>query len=223
MKRENETHGAIDWNVVRSHYEPRIDRYQDSHEIHDWENKDSQLKRFEVLIESVPLDGKRVLDVGCGAGELYRTLREHGISAQYTGIDLLDKMVTLAQRSNPGGVFVQGDLFTRSPFERKQFDVVFCSGLFNLKMGDNHRLLQSAIPVFFEHAREHVVFNLLTPQHYASDLAESRYYFFEPEEVLPWVTPYASDLRLITGYVPNDFTVVAAVRNSAAKGSDLQG
>lgn len=209
MKHQDDTHGSIDWDVVRSHYEPRIERFQDSHEIHDWESRESQLKRFEVLIDSVPLDGRHLLDVGCGAGELFRALRQRGVNADYTGIDILNKMVSLARRNNPDGTFVQGDLFTRSPFDRKQFDVVFCSGLFNLKMGDNHHLLRSAIPVFFEHAREHVVFNLLTPQHYASDLADSRYYFFEPEEVLPWVTPHASDVRLITGYVPHDFTVIA--------------
>lgn len=212
MHKENDTRGTIDWNIVRSHYEPRIDQFRDSHEILDWESRESQHKRFEVLIDSVSLEGKRLLDVGCGAGDLSRILRERGVTADYTGIDILEKMVSLARRSNPEATFVQGDLFSRSPFDRKQFEVVYCSGLFNLKMGDNHSFLRAAIPVFFEHAREHVVFNLLTPQHYASDLADSGYYFFEPEEVLPWVTPYASEVELVTGYVPNDFTILATVK-----------
>jgi ubiquinone/menaquinone biosynthesis C-methylase UbiE len=194
--------------IVRSHYEPRIDKYEKGHETLDWESEESQRKRFQVLADHVPLDGKMLLDVGCGIGDLYTFLKEHNIGSHYTGIDLLEKMVDKAKELHPEGNFLQGDIFTRSPFEEKTFDVAYCSGIFNLNMGDNSRFLKEAIPVFFRHSREWVVFNLLDPDHYVKD---SRYCFFRPQEVLPWLKPYASKVEIVEDYVPNDFTVIARI------------
>jgi len=194
--------------IVRSHYEPRIGCYDTGYEILDWESEESQLGRFQVLVEHVSLEGKKLLDVGCGIGDLYRYLHEKEIRADYTGIDLLEGMVEKARCLHPEGRFLSGDIFSASPFGANSFDVTYCSGVFNLNMGDNSCFLREAIPVFFHHSREWVVFNLLDPDHYVKD---EKYCFFRPEEVLPWVEPLASRVEVVRDYVPNDFTILARV------------
>lgn len=194
--------------VVKSHYEPRIGRYRKGHEITDWEDEESQRERFRIFTDTVPLEGCSLLDVGCGIGDLYAYLQEQKIRASYTGIDILPGMIEKARERFPRLPLHVGDIFTDSPFKAKSFDVVYCSGIFNLQMGDNRALLQRALPRFFDHSRGWVVFNLLDPDHFADNC---RYCCFKPEEVLSWVAAYSADARIYRDYVPNDFTIVARV------------
>ena len=67
--------------IVRNHYEPLLDKYSRGHEILDWESQESQIKRFEVLSDNVELSGKKLLDVGCGTGDLFGFLISQGMAA----------------------------------------------------------------------------------------------------------------------------------------------
>jgi SAM-dependent methyltransferase len=51
----------------------------------------------------------RVIDVGCGPGQIARYLHDHGVAAD--GLDLSPQMVALAAASHPGVEFAVGDLF----------------------------------------------------------------------------------------------------------------
>ena len=55
---------------LKEHYEPRIRPDRLGYQILDWENQESQFCRFEVLLRRVPLEGRRLLDLGCGVGDL---------------------------------------------------------------------------------------------------------------------------------------------------------
>lgn len=194
--------------IIKNHYEPLLAQYSGGYKILDWESRESQLKRFEVLTTHVDLSGKSLLDVGCGTGDLYGFLEERSVDVKYYGVDILEKMIGRALKNHPGGRFFTGDIFSESMFCKKQFDVVFCSGIFNLNMGDNESLLKAAFPVLFGYAKNYVVFNLLDPDHY---IQSSRYSFFKPKEVLHWLRKYTDDARCITGYMQGDFTIVAKV------------
>ena len=194
--------------IVSDHYEPLLNRYSRGHEILDWESRESQTKRFDVLIDNVELSGKKLLDVGCGIGDLYGYLTDKGFAADYYGIDILPKMIDRAREIYPDGRFFTGDIFKESNFSKKQFDIVFCSGIFNLNMGDNESFLKEALPVFFAHAKSRVVFNLLDPGHYVQS---SKYFFFDHKAVLHWIREYTDKATCITGYIPNDFTIIAEV------------
>ncbi len=195
--------------IVREHYEPLLAKYSRGYEILDWESLDSQIKRFGVLSDNVELSGKKVLDVGCGTGDFYGYLKKKGINIDYYGIDILGKMIERANLIYPDGRFFTGDIFEKSPFSKKQFDIIFCSGVFNLNMGDNYTFLKEALPVFFTHAKETVVFNLLDPGHFVTT---KKYYFFSHKEVLHLIRPYSDMVKTVTGYIPNDFTIIADVK-----------
>lgn len=70
---------------------------------HRWWDPHSEFKplheinplRLEYIDRLVKLDGKRVLDVGCGGGILAEAMAERG--ARVTGIDLADKPLKVAQ------------------------------------------------------------------------------------------------------------------------------
>jgi SAM-dependent methyltransferase len=190
---------------IHDHYEPRIVPGRASHEVHDWADAASQEARYRVLADNVPLDGKSLLDVGCGLGDLFGFLRSRGVAVRYVGVDIVAKMADAARRRFPEGRFVQGDVFADHPFGQERFNVVFCSGVFNLNLGNNRQFLPAALGRQFELADEHAVFNLL---HHRTTERYEHCAYFDPAEVVAMVVKLAADVRVIDDYLHNDFTVI---------------
>ena len=192
--------------AIREHYEPRIAPDRPHYDILDWASPLTQEARFRVLADNVSLHGKSLLDVGCGLGDLREYLVRRGIDADYTGVDVSGKMVQAALDRQPGGRFLQADLFDgRGPFPDAGFDVVYCSGIFNLDLGNNVEFVPQAVEVFLRLARQCVVCNML---HKRAGAGDGTYFFFEPAEVLPRLRQLTPQVRLIDDYLPNDFTVI---------------
>ena len=200
--------------IVASHYERLLNQYSRGYKILDWESLDSQVKRFEVLTNNIELYGKKLLDIGCGTGDLFDFLKNKDLNVNYYGIDILPKMIERAYEIYPEGRFFTGNIFKESPFSKKQFDIIFCSGIFNLNMGDNESFLKEALPVFFAHAKEKVIFNLLDPGHFVHS---DKYYFFNQKEVLHLIRQYSDKAIAVTGYIPNDFTIIADAGKKAIR------
>ena len=189
---------------IREHYEPRIVPGRKNYDVLDWASATSQRARFTVLARSVELGGRSLLDVGCGLGDLLAFLTDRGIAVQYTGVDIVGKMVERAERKFPDARFIHADPFTEDPFGDERFDVVFCSGTFNLDLGNGREFMPGALKRLAGWAREYLVFNLLHVR--AAGYGYCAYY--DPAEVLPWVAPIAREVQVIDDYLPNDFTVI---------------
>jgi len=77
----------------------------------------------EALEPLALADHSRVLDVGCGTGELTRVLREES-AGRVVGLDADRELLSHAT----DGEYVQGDA-TRLPFHEGSFDLVACQAL----------------------------------------------------------------------------------------------
>jgi SAM-dependent methyltransferase len=194
---------------IASHYERRIVGHRENHDILDWADAETQHKRFEVLAEAVALEGKKLLDVGSGLGDLLAFLKRQGITVDYTGIDIVEKMTKAAKERQPDGRFLVGDIFADDLFEPETFDVVFCSGTFNLNLGNNLEFLPKAVGRMLELTRKHLVFNLLHKR--MADDTE-RYFYCDPAEVLVLLKPLGCEMEILDAYLPNDFTVICRKR-----------
>ena len=115
------------------------------------------------------------------------------------------KMVQAAKRNHPAHDFVQGDIFQANPFEPESFDVVFCSGAFNLNLGNNEQFLPRAVAALLELAREHAVFNLL---HSRAASQERTYFYCHPDQVREMLRGCPCQVRIVDDYLHNDFTVI---------------
>jgi 2-polyprenyl-6-hydroxyphenyl methylase / 3-demethylubiquinone-9 3-methyltransferase len=103
---------------------------------HKWWDKTSEFKplhdinplRLNYIDKVVNLNGKTVLDVGCGGGILSESMSQKG--AEVTGIDLGEKALKVAQlHSLESGVAVDYQLISVEELAEKQpasFDVVTC-------------------------------------------------------------------------------------------------
>ena len=103
---------------------------------HKWWDKTSEFKplhdinplRLNYIDKAVSLNGKTVLDVGCGGGILSESMAQ--IGAKVTGIDLGEKALKVAQlHSLESGVTVDYQLLSVEKLAEQQpasFDVVTC-------------------------------------------------------------------------------------------------
>jgi 2-polyprenyl-6-hydroxyphenyl methylase/3-demethylubiquinone-9 3-methyltransferase len=103
---------------------------------HKWWDKTSEFKplhdinplRLNYIHQAVNLQGKSILDVGCGGGILSESMAQKG--ATVTGIDLGDKALKVAQlHSLESGVAVDYQLISVEALAEQQpesFDVVTC-------------------------------------------------------------------------------------------------
>ena len=192
--------------LIGRHYEHRIDTARPSFEILDWASAQSQRARFEILANNVDLAGKSLLDVGCGLGDLLGYMQERSIAVQYTGVDILEKMVEAARARHKDGRFLVADLFRGdSPFAPGSFDVVFCSGAFNLNLGNNRQFLPAAFNTLLALARQTLAVNLL---HSRSRTQEQTYFYYDPADIRRMHLCDDCHMRIIDDYLHNDFTVL---------------
>ena len=204
---------------IRAHYEDRISRRRENFDVLDWGSAASQLARFDVFISNVDLPGKTLLDIGCGLGDLWARIKERNIPVSYTGVDILEKMVRAASSRHDDAEFIcvdlfadQGDQSQAERFGENSFDVVFCSGAFNLDLGNNRRFLPIAVARMFQLAGQCVAFNLL---HERAKTPEEGYFYSKPADVLKIVRPYGWTVRILDDYLPNDFTVICSKPDSS--------
>ncbi len=79
-----------------------------------------------VLAFAGDLTGRRVLDLGCGKGELLRTAAER-FACALTGVDFAPARLAAAAGSGPPIRLVTHDLARPLPFPDAAFDIVFCT------------------------------------------------------------------------------------------------
>ena len=86
---------------VISTYNKSLLMYGDRPEGVNWTEKGQRL-RFETLLSfNDSIDGSKILDYGCGKGDFYQFLKERGISVSYTGFDINENLIALANQKFP--------------------------------------------------------------------------------------------------------------------------
>jgi len=89
--------------------------------------KGRQHIRFKALSRFVQ-KGARVLDFGCGFGDLLGYLNNQKIKVDYHGCDVVDDFLDLAQKKNPDGKYFKVGI---GEDLNEQFDCILSSGVFN--------------------------------------------------------------------------------------------
>jgi SAM-dependent methyltransferase len=111
-----------------------------------WPAKPSDLAaRYEVLLSPIDFSAHskdeplRLLDVGSGLGLLLEYLAANSLldRVDYTGVDLLDSMLTESRRRWPRHRFDQRDI-RDEPYDDDEFDYCIVCGVFTVKNGNTY-------------------------------------------------------------------------------------
>jgi len=82
---------------------------------------------WTVIVDRVRrLGAKRVLEIGCGPGQLARFLMDQGVES-YVGLDFSATALDLARQNAPGATFVLDDARTSDVYRKQSYDLLICT------------------------------------------------------------------------------------------------
>lgn len=175
-------------NPQIKYYQSLLAKHGNIREVAGWGGQESQVTRFEVFCQQMPLTDSDILDVGCGRGDFLDYLKSsHRVPKSYTGVELIPEIARYAQTNHSEASIVVGDL---AEVCIPQVDYAMASGIFNLCTPDHDTWMKGTVERMFQNARKGVAFNVLSrhaPKHLDGQ------YYADPSDWLGWclqLTPF---------------------------------
>jgi SAM-dependent methyltransferase len=181
----------------------RIDIFGDGH-LHSlgWLNRESQLARFTVLAELGDMNGRSVLDIGCGQADLLPFLRQQYVHLDYTGIDHLSNFLKVASQrygEQAKTRFLLTDFWKAS---LPPADYVIACGALSYRHRNEDFLFQM-IKKLYQSCKIAMGFTLLSKIDQEGGILVSH----QAEEVVAFCKTLCQNVVLKADYCPNDFAV----------------
>ena len=168
-----------------------------------WWDYRSMALRFRQLVKDVPLDGKTILDAGCGMGDLLPYIYAKTDNFKYLGLDKSHEFIKIAKQRYEGHEFKAGD-----PFHDRigMFDVVLTSGVMNGNTEGWLAKRKKMIANLFDQTGEVLAFNMaggLKPPP-----ADHLIAYADAQVIFNFCKSLSSRVILNTEYLQKDFTIV---------------
>jgi len=171
--------------------------------------KGKQRLRYAQLVGNVELQGKRILDVGCGFGDLFAFVAQHtNGNFSYTGIDAVAQFIDEASQkySDPRASFLEGDFATYDFGD--EFDIVVASGTFNLSGGltykDSLESVGGLLEKMWRLSGDFAAADFLTDQ---VDYTEPHLVYFAPADILNRIAKFTRRFELHKEMLPFEYAV----------------
>jgi SAM-dependent methyltransferase len=193
----DETNNIIDF------YNQTFEKFGENVRTLDWGSEKTQLLRFTVLAEIGDLNGKSILDVGCGFADLYDFLKDRFINIKYTGIEITTKVFEIAKKKHPELDLRLLDILN-DPIDN--FDYVLASGIHTVKTGNNYEFALKMIRKMFDICNTGIATNMISAQPKETAYAE-HVYAFQADKILGEMLKLTDYAVIRHDYLPHDFTV----------------
>jgi hypothetical protein len=168
-----------------------------------WASPRTQAARFKALLRAIDINGKTVLDVGCGRADfLEHMLKHRAIPRSYIGLEAVkDLAVAAAVKRFPNCQIICGDFVQNPELLEMNADVLFYSGSLNtMDRDDFFNCLRGG----FTAAKQAVVFNFLAS---ATLAAAPHLAWYHRDEIDAFARTLSSRVKLWDDYLPGDCTV----------------
>lgn len=187
--------------AIVSYYKWYIDNVSgdaNNPQIVGWINQFSQYVRFKILLNIGVKTNEKVLDYGCGVGDLVKYLKEANLDVDYTGMDINPTFLEMAKNSHPEHKFILSDYNNIED----TYDWVLASGVFTVAFTLEE--IVNAVDILLQKATKGVAFNLLLEK---DELKFSSFNSFNPNGILEIFQSLYPNVSLVTDYTDDDFTI----------------
>jgi SAM-dependent methyltransferase len=150
------------------------------------------------------LNGKTLLDIGCGLGHYYEYLRARSIAVDYIGYDFMAPFIEADRERFPEATFEVRDVTNEEIVHAVDY-VVMCQ-VFNNRYADcdNTEVVKAVIRKAFAAARIGISVDMLSS--YVNFRVPEMHYF-SPEEMFAFGRTLTPFIRLRHDYAPRHFTL----------------
>ena len=188
---------------VISFYDRALHFFGDRPESLRW-TPEGQRARYESMLDMAHgIEGKKVLDFGCGKGDFYQFLKDKGIESHYTGVDINENLILMARQKFPEARFEVFDIEGDTVGE--EFDYIFLCGVFNLKVQGIDELIRFTLKKLFPCCRIGLAFNGLSAHNPKKDF---ELHYTSPETLFRFAVETLSPfVALRHDRIPYDFTM----------------
>jgi len=193
-----------DKNNIISRYENRFSQFGYDIRTLAGGNREKEAIRFENLASAGRLGGTRILDIGCGFGDFYSFLKALRIDVDYTGYDLVPRLIKTAKVHHPEAVFEVRDIQTEGIDRR--FDYIFASQVFNNRLirDSNIDTVKDVLRIAYGSCNRGMAFDFLTSY---VDYEEDHLFYYSPEEIFGIAKSLTKRVTLKHDYPLFEFTV----------------
>ncbi|NOH70225.1 class I SAM-dependent methyltransferase [Vibrio pectenicida] len=174
-----------------------------SHKMQGWSSLEEQKIRFKAIANGVDFANKRVLDLGCGLGELYDYLSKEKRLGFYLGMDQHWSFLRQA-KARIGSTQCRFQYADISRARLPKMDIIIASGSLNYRSRQPD-YLEHMIARMYNAATEAVIFNLLNSQTFSQPKLLQPYH---KEFVMEYCKTLTPNVVVIDDYSTNDFTIV---------------
>jgi SAM-dependent methyltransferase len=190
----------------RTEYQRRFFSFGVSLRSLKWKSEESMKLRHHELLRDLNIEGKSILDVGCGFGNILPRLKEKASRFRYTGVDIVPEFIKVAKEQYAQYRFVVRD-YVEHPLA-EHFDLVLCSGVLNSNFESALSYRRKAIAVMFAHAKEALAFNMAGDYPQPPNTADRTIYYADSLEMLRYCVSLTPRIIFRSQYCPKDFTII---------------
>lgn len=204
---------SSDHQATVQRYSRRFAEHGYSPKTLGWD-KGKQDLRFAILTSHYDFRGKRVLDIGCGFGDLNLTLKkDYGTDYHYHGVDLVPVLIERARTLYPGNHIQFSCADILSDDFSGTYDYAVASGVFNHKLTDmgNYDFIQAVLKKALTLCRDGLAFDFLSDK---VDYRHDHTFHSSPERILEFAYRHSRNVVLRNDYMPFEFSLLINQRDS---------
>ena len=196
---------------IKEHYGNLFKQQGRDHVSVQYSTRESQLKRFEVLLD-VSDSMASISDMGCGLADILPLVRKRFGDIPYHGYDFVDGFIKSAEDEYKADTNASFHFFDVNKDTTKvTTDYVVLSGMLNNKMENNAVFTQTTLDVMWQACNKGIAFNALSTY---VDYQDSHLYYQDPLSLFDYckrnLSPYVQlrhDYDVKPNSIPFEFTI----------------
>jgi len=198
------------YKTLQLYYEKCLAEHGPTAKGMDWPNPEDLAMRFKVLIDVADLNGKSLLDLGCGVGLMIDHLKERNLldAFDYNGSDISPRMIAVARQRHPSNSFEVRDTLV-NPYGKDQFDYIVMNGVLTEKHGMSQSQMiefsKQLIQNSYQSCKRGMSFNVMSSH---VDWKRDDLFHWELDDIVSFMVKNCSrKIRILMDYGLYEYTV----------------